>query len=88
MSPCLFNLLMDATMKKVREKACEFGVTLKDERRNIEWKVDWLMFADDNVKKLMEKEAYYYYYYIPDGKLQLGGTKAKNPKAPTGKTAQ
>ena len=24
-------------------------MTLQDERRNIEWKVDWLMFADDTV---------------------------------------
>ena len=36
-------------MKDVREKAGDVGVTLQDERRNIEWKVDWLMFADDNV---------------------------------------
>ena len=24
-------------------------MTLRDERRNIEWKVDWLMFADNAV---------------------------------------
>ena len=49
MSPWLFNLFMDAVMKEVREKAGDVGVTLWDERRNIEWKVDWLMFADDTV---------------------------------------
>ena len=49
MSPWLFNLLMDAVMKEVREKAGDVGVTLWDERRNVEWKVDWLMFADDTV---------------------------------------
>ena len=40
MSPWLFNLFMDAVMKEVREKAGDVGVTLRDERRNIEWKVD------------------------------------------------
>ena len=49
MSPWLFNLFMDAVMKEVREKAGDVGVTLWDERRNIEWKVDWLMFTDDTV---------------------------------------
>ena len=49
MSPWLFNLFMDAVMKEVREKAGDVGVTLWDERRNVEWKVDWLMFADDTV---------------------------------------
>ena len=49
MSPWLFNLFMDAAMKEVREKADDVGVTLRDESRNVEWKVDWLMFADDNV---------------------------------------
>ena len=49
MSPWLFNLFMDAAMKKVREKAGDDGVTLQDERRNIEWKVAWLIFADDAV---------------------------------------
>ena len=49
MSPWLFNLFMDAAMKEVREKEGDVGVTLRDERRNIEWKVDWLMFADDTV---------------------------------------
>ena len=48
MSPWLFNLLVDAAVKEVREKAGDAGVTLRDER-NIEWKVDWLMFADDTV---------------------------------------
>ena len=49
MSPWLFNLCLDAVMKEVREKAGEDGLTLQDERRNIEWKGDWLMFADDIV---------------------------------------
>ena len=49
MSPWLFNLFMDAVMKEVREKTGDVGVTLWDERRNVEWKVDWLMFADDTV---------------------------------------
>ena len=48
-SPWLFNLFRDAVMKEVREKAGDVGVTLGDERRNIEWNVDWLMFADDTV---------------------------------------
>ena len=49
MSPWLFNMFMDAVMKKVKEEAGDVGVTLRNERRNIEWKVDWLMFADDSV---------------------------------------
>ena len=49
MSPWLFNLFMDAVMKEIREKAGDVGVTLWDERRNVKWKVDWLMFADDTV---------------------------------------
>ena len=40
MSPWLFNLFMDAAMKEVREKADDVGVTLRDESRNVEWKVD------------------------------------------------
>ena len=36
MSPWLFNLFMDALMKEVGEKAGDVGVTLWDERRNIE----------------------------------------------------
>ena len=49
MSPWLFNLFMDAAMKEIREKVGVVGVTLQDERRNIEWKVGCLMFADDTV---------------------------------------
>ena len=49
MSPWLFNLFMDAAMKEASEKAGDIGVTLRDERRNIEWKVEMLMFADDTV---------------------------------------
>ena len=40
---------MDAAINEVRGKAVDVGVTLQDEKRNIEWKVDWLMFADDAV---------------------------------------
>jgi len=36
-------------MKEVREKAWGVGVTMWYARRNCEWKVDWLMFADDTV---------------------------------------
>ena len=42
-------MFMDAAMKEVGEKADDVGVTLQDERINNEWKVDWLMFADDTV---------------------------------------
>ena len=49
MSPWLFNLFMDAVMKEVKEKAGDVGVTMRDERRNIEWNVDFLMFAGDTV---------------------------------------
>ena len=49
MSSWLFNLFIDAAMKEVREEAGDVGVTLRDERRNTEWNVDWLMFADDTL---------------------------------------
>ena len=49
MSPWLFDLFMDAVLKEVREKAGEVGVTLREERKNIEWKVEWLMFAYNTV---------------------------------------
>ena len=42
MSPWLFNLFMDAAMKEATEKAGEVGVTMQDERKNIEWKVDFV----------------------------------------------
>ena len=35
-------------MNEIREEAGDVGVTLQDERRIIEWKVDWLIFADDS----------------------------------------
>ena len=56
MSPWLLNLFMDAAMKQVREKAGDVGVTLQDKIRNIEWKVDWLMFADDTALLSDSKE--------------------------------
>ena len=49
MSPWLFNLFMDGVMKEVRERTEDVGVTLWDTRRNVEWRVEWLMFADDTV---------------------------------------
>ena len=36
-------------MKEVRESVGDVGATLWDARRNSEWKVEWLMFADDTV---------------------------------------
>merc|ERR1712002_174354 len=49
MSPWLFNVFMDGVMKEVREQVGDVRVTLWDARRNCEWKVEWLMFADDTV---------------------------------------
>ena len=49
MSPWVFDLFMDAAIQKVREKAGDVGVILQDERRNIEWEIDWLKFADETV---------------------------------------
>ena len=49
MSPWLFNLFMDGVMREVREKVDDVGATMWDARRNCEWKVEWLMFADDTV---------------------------------------
>ena len=49
MSPWLFNLFMDGVMKEVREKAGEIGACLWDTKRNCEWNVEWLVFADDTV---------------------------------------
>ena len=49
MSPWLFNVFMDGVMKEVRERVGDVGATLWDARRNCEWKVEWLMFADDTV---------------------------------------
>ena len=33
----------------MRERVGDVGATLWDARRNCEWKVEWLMFADDTV---------------------------------------
>ena len=49
MSPWLFNLFMDAVLKEFREKDGGVAVTLRDESRNIKWKVDWLIIADVTV---------------------------------------
>ena len=49
MSPWLFNLFRDAAMKEVREKVGDVGVSLWEERRNTEWKVDWLMLANNTM---------------------------------------
>ena len=48
MSPWLFNLFMDGVMKEVRERVGDVGVKMWDSR-SCEWKVEWLMFADDTV---------------------------------------
>ena len=62
MLPWLFNVFMDGVMKEVRERVGDVGATLWDARRNCEWKVEWLMFADDTVlvgdsKEKLEKPA-------------------------------
>ena len=49
MSPWLFNLFMDGVMREVREKAGDIGASMWDARRNREWNVEWMMFADDTV---------------------------------------
>ena len=49
MSPWPFHWFMDAVTKDAREKAGDVGVTLRDQRRNTQRKVDWLMLADDTV---------------------------------------
>ena len=49
MPPWLFNVFMDGVMTKVREAVGDVGATLWDARSNSEWKVEWLIFADDTV---------------------------------------
>ena len=49
MSPWLFNLFMDAAIKEVRDKAGDVGIILRDEKRNTEWNIERLMFADNTV---------------------------------------
>jgi len=49
MSPWLFNIFMDGVMREVKGKAGEVGAHMWDDRRNREWKVEWLMFSDDTV---------------------------------------
>ena len=49
MSPWLFNIFMDGVMREVRENVGEVGVKLWDNARRCEWKIEWLMFADDTV---------------------------------------
>ena len=49
MSLWLFNVFMDGVMKEVREAVGDVGATLWDARSSSEWKVEWLMFADDTV---------------------------------------
>ena len=62
-------------MKEVREKAGDVGVTLLDERRNIEWKVNWLMFAGDTV-------------LLGDSEEKLGGLVQKFWKCVEGESCQ
>ena len=40
---------MDGVMREVREKAGDIGESLWDARSKCEWKVEWLMFADDTM---------------------------------------
>ena len=49
MSPWLFNLFMDGVMNEVRRSVGDMGAMMWDSRRNTEWNVEWLMFADDTV---------------------------------------
>ena len=49
MTPWLFNVFMDGVMKEVREAVGDVGKALWDARSNSEWKVEWLMFANDTV---------------------------------------
>ena len=82
MSPWLFNLFMDSVMKEVREKVGDVGVTLQDESRNIEWKVDWLMFADNTVllgnsEEKLERLAQGFGSVCRRGKLSVNETTSK-----------
>ena len=81
-SPWLFNLFMDAVVKEVREKACDVGVTLRDERRNTEWKIDWLMLADNTVllgdiEEKLERLVQEFGRLCWRRKLSENGTKSK-----------
>ena len=49
MSPWLFNIFLDGVMREVREKAGDVGACMQDARSKCEWRVEWLMFADDTV---------------------------------------
>ena len=49
MSPWMFNMFMDGVMREVRESGMDVGVKLWDRRLGCEWRVEWLMFADDTV---------------------------------------
>ena len=69
-------------MKEVREKAGDIGVKLWDERRNIEWKVDWLIFADDTVllgdsEKKLERLLLEFGRVCQRKKLSVSETKSK-----------
>ena len=82
MSPWLFDLFIDAVMKEVREKTGDVGVTLQYERRNIEWKVDWLMFPDGIVllgdsKEKLERLAQSFGSVCRRRKLMVNETKCR-----------
>ena len=49
MSPWLLKIFLDRVMREVREKAGDIVACMEDARRKWEWKVEWLMFADDTV---------------------------------------
>ena len=93
MSPWLINLFMDAVMKEVREKAGDVSVTLWDKRRkfNVEWKVYWLMFADDTVllggsEEKLERLVQEFGRVCRRRKLSVNETKSKIMK--TGKNGE
>ena len=82
MSPWLFSLFVNAVMKDVREKAGDVGVTLWDEIRKTEWKVDWLMFADDtvlldNCEEKLERPVQEFGRVCQRRKLSVNETKSK-----------
>ena len=85
MSPWLFNLFMDGVMREVREKVDDVGATMWDARRNCEWKVEWLMFADDTVligdsEEKLERLVHEFERVCGRRKLKVNVTKSKTMK--------
>merc|ERR1711872_441017 len=82
MSPWLFNLFMDGVMREVREKVDDVGATMWDARINCEWKVEWLMFADDTVlvgdsEEKLERLVHEFERVCGRRKLKVNVTKSK-----------